>query len=188
MVIVEINSNVILVKPINSMKNEETKRTYQHLLLRLKQVGVEYYSWQIQHGVENCALRCHRWNVGEVVIRNFKAHYLSILAGTDPRFPLQLWDSLLPQARITLNLLRQANANPKLLVYACLNGIFDYNKCHWPPWDVKSNSTKSQTAGEHGHIIQSTVGTYTLPPGIISLTTVMSNPEKSKRLSNTIQF
>ena len=49
---------------------------------------------------------CHCQNAAEVVIRNFKAHFLSILARTDPEFQMQLWDRLLPQAKITLNLLR----------------------------------------------------------------------------------
>ena len=80
---------------------------------------------------------CHRRNAAEVAIRNFKAHFLSILAGTDPDFQMQLWDRLLPQAKITLNLLRQANANPKLSAYAYLNGPFDYNKMPLAPMGSK---------------------------------------------------
>ena len=60
--------------------------------------------------------------------RNFKAHYLSILAGTPDSFPPHLWDRLLPQTKITLNLLRQSNATPNVLAYAHLSGPFDYNK------------------------------------------------------------
>jgi len=55
---------------------------------------------------------CHRWNAAEVTIRNFKAHFLGILAGTAEDFPPSLWDRLLPQTEITLNLLRQSNATP----------------------------------------------------------------------------
>ena len=71
---------------------------------------------------------CHRQNVAEVAIRNFKTHFLSVLAGVAKAFPSNLWDRLLPQTEITLNLLRQSNATPNLSAYAHLSGLFDYNK------------------------------------------------------------
>ena len=49
---------------------------------------------------------CHRRNAAEVAIRNFKAHFLSVLAGVADDFPLTLWDRILPQTEITLSLLR----------------------------------------------------------------------------------
>jgi hypothetical protein len=48
---------------------------------------------------------CHRPNGAEVAIHNFKSHFLSILAGVANDFPPSLWDRLLPQTEITLNLL-----------------------------------------------------------------------------------
>ncbi len=36
--------------------------------------------------------RCHHSNAVKVSIWNFKAHFLSILAGTASDFPMQLWD------------------------------------------------------------------------------------------------
>ena len=41
---------------------------------------------------------CHPRNTAEVAIRNFKVHFLSVLAGTAKDFPSSLWDKLLPQA------------------------------------------------------------------------------------------
>ena len=76
---------------------------------------------------------CHRRNAAEVAIRNFKAHFLSILAGVSLDFPIKLWDKLLPQAEITINLLRQSNATPTISAYAHLNGPFDYNKISLAP-------------------------------------------------------
>ena len=70
----------------------------------------------------------HRRNAAEVAIRNFKAHFLSVLAGTAQDFPPSLWDRLLPQAEITINLLRQSNATPNVLACAHLSGPFNYNK------------------------------------------------------------
>ena len=54
----------------------------------------------------------HRSNTAERTIRTFKAHFLSILAGVAPDFPRNLWDLLLPQTELTLNLLRQATLDP----------------------------------------------------------------------------
>ncbi len=76
---------------------------------------------------------CHRHNTAEVAIRNFKAHFLSILAGVADNFPPNLWDRLLPQTEIMINLIRQSNATPNILAYAHLSRPFDYNKMPLAP-------------------------------------------------------
>lgn len=45
----------------------------------------------------------------------------------DPTFPVVEWDRLLPQAMITLNLLRSARINPNLLAHAYLFGELNCN-------------------------------------------------------------
>jgi hypothetical protein len=80
---------------------------------------------------------CHRRNEAEVAIQNFKAHFLSILAGVVNDFPFKLWDKLLPQAEITINLLHQSNATPVISAYAHLSGPFDYNKLPLAPMGCK---------------------------------------------------
>jgi hypothetical protein len=47
----------------------------------------------------------HHHNIAERAIQTFKAHFLSILAGISSSFPNYLWDKLLPQTELTLNLL-----------------------------------------------------------------------------------
>ncbi len=76
---------------------------------------------------------CHQQNAAEVAIRNFKSHFLSILAGVADDFPQNLWDRLLPQTEITLNLIRQSNTMPTVSAYAHLSGPFDYNKMPLAP-------------------------------------------------------
>jgi hypothetical protein len=49
----------------------------------------------------------HRRNNAERAIQTFKNHLSAGLCSVDPTFPLKLWDKLLPQATITLNLLRK---------------------------------------------------------------------------------
>jgi hypothetical protein len=66
--------------------------------------------------------------LAEQAIQTFKSHFIAILLGVDELFPMPLWDRLLPQAVLTLNLLRQANADPKILAYKFVHGKFDYNK------------------------------------------------------------
>ena len=80
---------------------------------------------------------CHQQNAAEVAIRNFKAHFLSVLAGMAESFPLHLWDRLLPQTKITLNLLRQSNATLTASAYAHLAGPFNYNKMPLAPMGCK---------------------------------------------------
>ena len=149
MVMVEIDSNAILVEPMKSRKDEEMIRAYDALLARLRQAGStprkhvldnEVSDDMKQHIQVTCKLvmelvppGCHRRNAAEVAIRNFKTHFLSVLAGVAEDFPENLWDRLLPQAEITLNLLRQSNATPNVSAYAHLSGPFDYNKMPLAP-------------------------------------------------------
>jgi hypothetical protein len=70
----------------------------------------------------------HRCNWAEQAIRTFKDHLLSILAGVDASFPPYLWDLLLLQAELTLNLLRQLALNPRISVWEFFHGPFDFNK------------------------------------------------------------
>jgi hypothetical protein len=61
------------------------------------------------------------------MIRHFKNHFLSILASVDTGFPPHLWDLLLPQVKLTDNLLRQATIKPKISAWEYFNGPFDFN-------------------------------------------------------------
>jgi hypothetical protein len=70
----------------------------------------------------------HCRNRVERAIRTFKSHFLSILAGVDQAFPPYLWDLLLPQVELTLNLLRQATLNPQISVWEYFQGPFIFNK------------------------------------------------------------
>ena len=89
---------------------------------------------------------CHRRNIAEVAIKNFKNHFISILAGTDPNFPLKLWDTLLPQTELTLNLLRQSHISPTISAQAYLFGNFDFNRMPLTPMGcaVKIHKESSQ--------------------------------------------
>jgi hypothetical protein len=68
---------------------------------------------------------CHRRNAAERAIRTFKEHFVAGISSVDPSFPLHLWDRLLPQAEITLNLLRTLRLHPQLSAAAHFHGIVD---------------------------------------------------------------
>ena len=52
-------------------------------------------------------------NAVKRAIHTFKAHFLATLAGTCAQLPIFLWDHLLEQAELTLNLMRQATADTR---------------------------------------------------------------------------
>ena len=130
MVMVEIDSNAILVEPMKSRKDEEMIRAYNPLLLRLKRAGIVPKKHVLYNKVsenmknhirDTCKFNmelvppvCHQHNAAEVAIHNFKAHILSVLAGVANDFPPSLCDWLLPQTEITINLIRQYNATPNV--------------------------------------------------------------------------
>ena len=64
----------------------------------------------------------HRMNVVERAIHTLKNHFIAILYDTDPNFNLALWDKLIPQALIMLNLIRKSNINPNISAYSQLHG------------------------------------------------------------------
>jgi hypothetical protein len=49
----------------------------------------------------------HRRKNAERTIQTFKNHFIAGQCSVDPNFPLKLWEKLLPQATITLNLNNQ---------------------------------------------------------------------------------
>ena len=79
----------------------------------------------------------HRRNQAERAIRVFKNHFIAGLCSTDPNFPLHLWDRLLPQALITLNLLRSSHINPQLSAQELIFGTFNFNRTPLAPPGTK---------------------------------------------------
>ena len=67
-------------------------------------------------------------NLAERAIQTFKNHFKVGLSSLHPDFCITEWDKLPPQAFLTLNLLRQATANPNLSAYTYLFCNFDFNK------------------------------------------------------------
>jgi hypothetical protein len=79
----------------------------------------------------------HRRNAAEWAIRTFKNHFIAALCSLDKNFPLHLWDRLLPQAVLTLSLLRGSRINPKLSTWAQIHSPYDYDSTPIAPSDIR---------------------------------------------------
>ena len=62
--------------------------------------GIEY---------EKVLPHIHRRNVAKKYIRTFKDHFKAIMEGADKTFPMHLYDKLLFQVEIMLNMLQPTN-------------------------------------------------------------------------------
>ena len=152
MVLVESDSSAILVEPMKNRTAGEMTRAYQTLVDRLNESGI----FPKEHILDNeCSDQFkktikankmtyqlvpphdHRRNRAEKAIQTFKDHFVSILCGTDSSFPLNLWDRLLTQAEMTLNMLRPARMLKTVSAYTYLYGQHDYNSNPFAPLGCK---------------------------------------------------
>ena len=95
----------------------------------------------------------HRCNMAEKAIQTFKDHFVGVLSGCAPTFPLHLWCQLLPQVERQLLLLCQSRLHPNLSAYAHVYGHHDYNRHLFIPIGmealVHNKPHKFRTYAEH---------------------------------------
>ncbi len=152
MVLIEMDSNAILVAAMKNRTSGEMIRAYQELVDRLRSAGIQPKLHLLDNKCSNDfkeSIRAnnmkyqlvpphdHRRNIAETAIKVFKAHFISILCGCDKSFPLHLWDRLLPQAEHTLNMLRTSSMTPTISSYVHLWGQHDYNANPFAPLGCK---------------------------------------------------
>jgi hypothetical protein len=148
MVLYDYDSNAILSKPTKTKQASELTAVWINLHNRLKVNG---YAPELHILDNKCSSKLkkafskydaifqsvpphvHCRNAAKRAIQTCKNHFSSGLATYDPKFPLIEWDLLMPQANITLNLLRSSQHQPQLSAYACLHGNFDFNKTPLAP-------------------------------------------------------
>ena len=66
-------------------------------------------------------------------IRTWKNNFVSGLNGNDKRLPIHLWDRLLYQAQIPLNMLRLSRLTPKISAHAMIENNLDFKKTSLAP-------------------------------------------------------
>jgi hypothetical protein len=130
----------------------------------------------------------HRLNAAERAIRSFKDHLISGLCSTDKSFPMHLWDRLLPQAVITLNILRTSRINTKLSASIHIDGQYDFNRAPMAPPGTRiiahETPSRRKTWAPHGQD-----GWY-IGPAIeyYQWYTVYINKNRGERVVETVDF
>jgi hypothetical protein len=130
----------------------------------------------------------YRRNSSEREIRSFKDHLIAGLCSTDKSFPMHLWDRLLTQAVITLNMLRTSRINPKLSASTHIDGQYDFNRSPMVPPGTRiiAHETPSRRRtwaphGQDGRYIGSALEHY-------QCYTVYINKTRGERVVETVDL
>jgi hypothetical protein len=195
--------NYVTVVPMKSRSASEWVKAYDHIHQELTAKGLKL-KLQTLDNEASTALKnffttndmeyhlvlphCHCRNAAERAIRTFKEHFVACLSSVDPTFLLHLWDRLLPQAEITLNLLRTSRLHPQLSTADHFHGLIDYNKTSFAPPGCKiiahEKPAKRRTwapHGQHGYSLGPAMHNYRCQNVYISATA-------SERIVNTLEF
>jgi hypothetical protein len=128
MILHDYDSNAILVQPIKNRTAPELLKAFQVMEQELVARGLKPKLMKLDNEASKLLKTylhqqyitfqlvppySQRRNSAERAIRSFKDQLIARLCSTDKSFPLHLWDRLLPQAVITLNILRTSRINPK---------------------------------------------------------------------------
>jgi uncharacterized protein YgfB (UPF0149 family) len=122
LILYEYDSNSILAEPMRNRSDAEALHVYEKLYNELTDRGLKPQlnildneaSRAVQRAITKTGARFqlvepnnYAVNAAERAVQTFKNHFVAGLCSTHPNFPIGLWDKLLPQAVLTLNLLRQ---------------------------------------------------------------------------------
>ena len=136
------DSNAILAEPIPNRQARSITNAYEIMQQTFAKAGVAPHTWVLDNEKSEILEEAftkykvnfqlvppftHRANLAERAIQTFKAHFKTGLDLAHPNFPKTQWDRLIPQAVMTLNMLRSARINPKISAYASIFGEFNFN-------------------------------------------------------------
>ena len=143
MIAYHCHTNLIMAVPFKTMKDTQRLIAYNKTMQRLSnhklnvelqildnEASTEYkrvLKKKLDPNYQLVPPNTHRRNAAEQSIRTLKAHFIAILAGVAHDFPINLWNLLLPQTGVTLNLLRQANLNSSISAWAYFHTPFNYD-------------------------------------------------------------
>ena len=166
-VLYHFDTNSIHALPIKSRHTDQISAAWQKIFDTLQHHGEQpslhildnECSYDIKQAFKKSNVKfqlvpphLHRRNAAERAIRTLKNHFIAGLCTCDTRFPASYWDKLLPQAVITLNLLRSARRNPSLSAHAAIFGQFNFNATPLAPPGTKVvvHHKNRKTYGVHG--------------------------------------
>jgi hypothetical protein len=148
MISYDYDSNAILAQPIKDRTAPELLKVFQIMEQELVARGLKPKLMKLDNEASKLLKTylhqqditfqlvppySHRRNSAEGAIRSFKDHFIAVLCSTDKSFPMHLCDRLLPQAAITLNMLRTSRINPKLSAATHIFGQYDFNRAPMAP-------------------------------------------------------
>jgi len=152
MIMLSADANYIHVQPMKSRRSDAEVNAQAAGTMFFKSKGftphfmrldnetsaaLEQYFKDQSIKAEYVAPHQHRANKAERAIRTFKNHFIAILSATDPDFPMADWDLLLPQAEMTINMLRGSKVNPFISAYQQLHGQYDFEHNPIAPPGIK---------------------------------------------------
>jgi hypothetical protein len=148
MILYDYDSNAILAQPIKDRTESELLKAFQVMEHELVARGLtpklmkldneaskllKAYLHQQDITFQLVPPYIHRRNSAEWAIRSFKDHLIAGLCSTEKSFPMHLWDRILPQAVMTLNMLITSRINPKLSAATHIFGQYDLNRAPMAP-------------------------------------------------------
>ena len=164
-----VGANAIFIQPFKSKSDAHQISAYNAITERMKALGLSANLHVLDNEASAAYIDCitNKWecnhqkvppdmhwpNIAKRMIPAFKAHFFSMLAGINPRFPVTRWDLPLHQEEITINLLCTLQFDPTKSAWELMFGPFNYNAtplgppgCYiiinakgttWRTWDFK---------------------------------------------------
>ena len=132
------DTNAILVEPLENRTAQELLRAYATIITYLGDRGykpniLQRYNTQQKIKYQLVPPHSHRRNAAERVIPTWKNYFISGSCTVNPNFPIYLWDRLITQSVMTLNMLRPSRRNQHISVYTALNGMFNFDATRLVP-------------------------------------------------------
>ena len=144
--------NAILAEPLKSRTATHITEAYDKIIKMLKRCGhqpkvhwldneasalMKDYDTDQKINYQLVPPHTHRRNAAERAIRTWKNHYIANLCTVHASFPLHLWDRLIPQVTMTLNMLRPCRYNKKLSAYEAMHGTYNFDATPMAPLGCK---------------------------------------------------
>ena len=202
-VLYHYDTNAILTEPLKNRTANEILRAHDKLVQYLTKRGyvpklhmldnevskiVKEYDEENSIAFQLVPPHNHRRNAAERAIRTWKNHFIATLCSTDKTFPMHLWCRIMPQATMSLNMLRACRHNLKLSAYEALEGTFNYDATPMAPPGCKVIAFEApgqrKTWAPHG------VNGYYLGPAMdhYRCHTVYITSTHSERVVETVDF
>jgi hypothetical protein len=203
MILYDYDSNTILAQPIKDRTAPELLKAFQVMEQELVARGLKAKLMKLDNEAskllktylhqQNITFKLvppysQRRNAAERVIGSFKDNLIAGLCSTDKSFPMHLWDILLPQTVITLNMLRTSRINPKLSASTHIDGQYYFNRAPMAPPGtriiVHETPSRRRTWAPHGQD-----GWY-IGPALehYRCYTVYINKTRGERVAETVDF